>query len=200
MSVVNTGVLVLNRAYQPINVTTVKRAFCMIYAGIAKIVDEQYRTFDFESWSELSVNANQESIGIIGKIIRVPRVIISMTYEKIPKKRVRFSRYNIFARDKNTCQYCGIVYPRIDLNLDHVIPRSKGGMSTWENVVASCIDCNRKKGGRTPEQARMKLIKKPSKPNWTASLRFSLKALKYNEWKQFINIVDFSYWNLELDK
>ena len=200
MSMINTGVLVLNRAYQPIHITTVKRAFCMIYAGIAKIVDEQYRTFDFVSWSALSVEANHESIGIVGRIIRVPRVILLLSYEKIPKKHVRFSRYNIFARDKNICQYCGKSFQRNDLNLDHVVPRSKGGTSTWENVVSSCIECNRRKGGRTPYEAGMKLVKKAAKPNWTASLNFSLNSLKYRQWKQFLNIVDLSYWNVELEE
>ena len=199
MSVVTTQVLVLNRSYQPIHVTTVKRAFCMVCTGIAKIVDEQYRTFDFQSWSELSVEVHEESIGLVGKLIRVPRVILLMTYEKIPKRRIRFSRYNIFARDKNTCQYCGKVFSKSELNLDHVVPRSGGGMSTWENVVASCLSCNRKKGGRTPKAAGMRLVRRPSKPKWTATLAFSLRSLKYREWKRFLDIVDFSYWNVELE-
>lgn len=200
MNILNTGVLVLNRVYQPIHVTTVKRAFCMVFAGVGKFVDEQYNTFDFASWSQLSVEENQESIGIVGKLLRVPRVILLLAYEKIPKKRVRFSRYNIFARDRNTCQYCGKIFPRTELNLDHIVPRSKGGTSTWENVVSSCLDCNRKKGGRTPQEAGLKLIKKPLKPAWTASLNFSLRSLRYEQWRHFLSIVDISYWNVELEE
>lgn len=171
----------------------------MIVTGVAKIVDEEYRTFDFVSWSALSVEKNQESVGLVGKMIRVPRVILLLTYEKMPKKKVRFSRINIFARDKNTCQYCGKKHQKTDLNLDHVIPKSQGGVSSWENVVTSCIDCNRRKGGKTPKQARMKLIKKPVRPNWSASFNFSFKALRYKQWKKFLNFVDISYWNVELE-
>ena len=200
MSVVNTGVLVLNRVYQPIHVTSLKRAFCMVCTGVAKIVDEQYRTFDFVSWSAVAVEASHETIGVVGRVIRVPRVILLMNYDKMPKRRIRFSRYNIFLRDGNTCQYCGKKYQRDELNLDHVVPRSRGGMSTWENVVSSCIRCNRKKGGRTPLEAGMKLLRKPVRPNWTASLNYTLKSIKYAEWKQFLNLVDISYWNVELEK
>ncbi len=200
MAMVNTGVLVLNRSYQPVHITTVRRAFCMIFTGIARIVDEQYRTFDFMSWSQLGIETGHESVGIVGKAIRVPRVILLLTYDKLPKKRIRFSRINIFTRDKNTCQYCGTTLPKTELNLDHVVPKSQGGSSTWENVVTSCIDCNRKKGGRTPAQARMKLIRKPVRPNWRAGLGFSIKSIKYAEWKQFLNMIDISYWNVELEK
>jgi hypothetical protein len=102
----------------------------------------------------------------VGRRIRIPRVIVLTAYERFPKARVRFSRLNIYARDGNTCQYCGRTLPRSDLNLDHVIPRSRGGTTSWENVVCSCIPCNLIKGGRTPAEAGMRLLHAPSRPRW----------------------------------
>ncbi len=142
----NSKVLVLNRSYLPVHVTSVKRAFALLYQGVAKAVDEQYHTFDFESWADLSIEVQHERLGLVNGFIRVPRVLLLTAYERVPKRHVRFSRFNIFARDGNTCQSCHKKLPRTELNLDHVIPRSRGGMSTWENIVCSCHHCNRRKG------------------------------------------------------
>ncbi len=137
--------------------------------------------------------------GLVDRVIKVPRVILLLAYDRVPKRRVRFSRYNIFARDKNTCQYCGQNFSRSDLNLDHVIPRSQGGISSWENVVCSCHSCNRHKGGRTPAQAKMKLIVQPRRPAWTPPLNISLHEIMRKEWAPFLDfMVDVSYWNTEL--
>ena len=143
--VLNTKVLVLNRHYLPVHVTSVRRAFSLLYQGLAEAVDEQYRTFDFDSWSALSASVHDDTIGLVDRIIRVPRVILLLTYDRMPKRQVRFNRFNVYARDRNTCQYCGRRFPRIELNLDHVIPRSQGGMSVWENIVCSCHACNRRR-------------------------------------------------------
>ena len=194
----NTSVLVLNRSFLPIHITSVRRAFALLYQGIARAVNEEYRTFDFESWSELSVARDAESIGWVQGRIRVPRVIVLTTFDRIPKRHVRFSRLNIYARDDFTCQYCGYRSPRSELNLDHVVPRSLGGRSTWENVVCSCLDCNRRKGGRTPRQARLRLRRKPMRPQWTPFVNLMLSTVRYQEWRPFLNIVDASYWNTEL--
>jgi 5-methylcytosine-specific restriction endonuclease McrA len=171
----------------------------MLYQGIARAMDGQYKTFDFQSWSELSVAAHDESIGVVGRLIRVPRVVVLVTYDHLPRRGVRFSRINILFRDRHTCQYCGRKLARSKLNLDHIIPRSKGGMTTWENVVTSCHDCNRKKGGRTPKEAGMKLIQKPSKPASVPFFDLSQYSIRYDEWKPFISYIDFSYWNVELE-
>lgn len=159
----------LNRSYLPVHVTSVKRAFSLLYQGIAKAVDKQYALFDFESWTELSAAVNDETIGTVDRAIRIPRVILLVAYDRIPKRKVRFSRQNIYLRDKNTCQYCGNQFARHDLNLDHVVPRTYGGRTTWENVVCSCIECNRKKGGKTPEQAGLKLVRRPRRPSYLPS-------------------------------
>lgn len=198
MSVLTHKVLVLNRSYFPVHVTSVRRAFSLLYQGVAKVVDKQYRTFDYASWSALSASVHEETIGVIDRVIRVPRVILLVSYGRVPRRRVRFSRFNVFARDKNTCQYCGSRFSRHELNLDHVIPRSQNGLSSWGNIVCSCFSCNRKKGGRLPEEAGMKLIKKPLQPEWTPFMLETFSFKRYQEWLPFLNEVDAAYWNTEL--
>lgn len=192
-------VLVLNRSYLPVHITTVRRAFCLLYQGLARAVDEQYRTFDFHSWAELSANAHDETVGIIDRMILIPRVILLSYYDRIPRKEVRFSRINILIRDAYTCQHCGRRLKRNQLNLDHVIPRALGGKTTWENVVASCHDCNRRKGGRTLEQAHLKLIRTPFRPHAFPFGLLVSRANLHRTWRPFLNMVDFSYWNVELE-
>jgi 5-methylcytosine-specific restriction endonuclease McrA len=198
--ILNTKVLVLNRSYLPIHITSVRRAFALLYQGLAQAVNDQYQTFDFESWSELSVSVHDDSVGLVNRVIRVPRVILLLTYDRVPKRRVRFSRFNIYARDRNTCQYCGCQFSRSELNIDHVIPRSRNGLSTWENVVCSCHECNRRKGGRTPEEARMKLLRRPRRPEWTPFMVETFSLKRYREWLPFLSMVDVSYWNTELQE
>ena len=193
----NTAVLVLNRNFQPVHVTNVKRAFGLLYQGVARAIDAQYRMYDFENWAALSA-ANHESIHTVNSLIRVPRVVVLSAYEHLPKGRVRFSRLNIYARDNDTCQYCNRHLPRSELNLDHVVPRAQGGRTSWENVVCSCIECNLRKGGRTPEQAGMLLARKPFRPRWTPFFRGAQRRVTHREWLPFLSLADSSYWNVEL--
>ncbi len=199
-SVLNSKVLVLNRSFLPVHITSVRRAFCLLYQGLAHAVDQEYRTFDFDSWAQLATTVHDERIGLVNRAIRVPRVILLLAFDRIPKRRVRFSRFNIYSRDRNTCQYCGRVFPRSELNLDHVVPRSRGGTSTWENVVCSCHECNRRKGGRTPEEAGMRLLRPPRRPEWTPFMLETFSFRRYKEWTPFLSVVDASYWNVELQE
>ncbi|MDX1650246.1 MAG: HNH endonuclease [Myxococcota bacterium] len=194
----NSSVLVLNRSYLPIHVTSVRRAFSLLYQGIARVVDEKYQTFDFESWRQLAVARDADAIGTSSGPIRVPRVIVLVAFDRLPRRHVRFSRINIMARDNFQCQYCGTKPARAELNLDHVVPRALGGRSTWLNVVTSCVDCNRRKGGRTPRQAGMKLRMRPARPRWTPLMNLMLSSVRYKEWRPFLSVVDASYWNVEL--
>ncbi|MBL9038070.1 MAG: HNH endonuclease, partial [Archangium sp.] len=168
---VNTAVLVLNRNFQPIHVTNVKRAFSLLCQGVARAIDDQYRLYDFDDWTSLSAANEKDVISTVQRQIRIPRVLVLTAFEKLPKMRIRFSRLNIYARDDDTCQYCGRQLRRSDLNLDHVVPRSQGGTTCWENVVCACIECNLRKGGRTPEKAQMKLLHVPTRPKWTHLFR-----------------------------
>jgi 5-methylcytosine-specific restriction endonuclease McrA len=196
VSILNTKVLVLNRSYLPVHITIVRRALSLLYQGIARAVDEQYRTFDFESWADLA--ADEDRVGLVNRAIRVPRVILLQGYDRVPRRYVRFSRFNIYARDQNRCQYCGRQFPRAELNLDHVVPRSKGGTSTWDNVVCSCHRCNRLKGGCTPLEAGMRLIRHPRRPQWTPFMTETYSLRRYKEWMPFLSAVDAAYWNTEL--
>ncbi len=196
-------VLVLNNNYTPVTVTSVRRAFVMLYCGVAKAVGLNYETYDFESWQEISLLKERldgkEVIRTVSKAIRIPRVILLVRYDRMPKRVVKFNRINIFRRDKNTCQYCGVEYDRSELTLDHVVPRSMGGKTEWENIVCCCSKCNVKKGGRTPEAAGMKLTAKPKKPRWNPLANLSVHTVRYREWEPFLSLVDVSYWNVELE-
>lgn len=200
MSALDGSVLVLNRLYQPVNITTVRRAFALLYQGTAKAIDREFQTFDFESWAALSAEVNEpDVIRTVAQTIRIPRVIILQVFERFPRLHVRFSRQNIYLRDKLTCQYCGNRFARADLNLDHVIPRSRGGRTTWENVVCSCVTCNLKKGSRMPEEAGMRLLREPSRPRWSPFER-GRGTVDYEDWRPFLSLVDASYWNTELSQ
>lgn len=172
----------------------------MLFAGIARAVDREHRTFDFTSWAELSTAVHDDTVGLVGRIIRVPRVVLLSAYDRFPKRSVRFSRLNIMLRDRHTCQYCGRKFPRQKLNIDHIIPRSRGGRTEWDNVVTSCHACNRKKGGRFAHEAGIKLLRAPVKPRTTPFSDLIAGPLQYDEWRPFFNMVDFSYWNVELEK
>ena len=127
--------------------------------------------------------------------IAVPRIVRLLFYDRLPRQEVTFNRRNIYARDQNHCQYCGKRFSTSELSLDHVVPRSLGGKTTWENIVCACLRCNVKKGGRSPVQAHMHLINKPIKPKRSPVLSMNLKDGRYHSWQQFL---DHAYWSVEL--
>ena len=200
----NASVLVLNKHYMAVHVTSVRRAFGMVYGEIAEIVsceDDRYQSYDFDSWREVSEfraryeRHRHEWVRCVRFEIAVPRIIRLLVYDKLPQAGVKLNRRNLFARDHNCCQYCGRRVATSDLSLDHVVPRSQGGRTTWGNVVCACTRCNVKKGGRTPAQARMSLIAKPLRPRRSPILTIKLSDSRYASWKQFL---DYAYWNVEL--
>ncbi len=192
-------VLVLNRLWQAINVCTVRRAFSLLCAGHAQVVyadGTNFFTHDFNSWRDFSEQTPEEDmVHTISLKIRIPRVIVLMLFDRMPRKEVKFTRHNIFERDKNTCQYCGKHFDKKDLNLDHVIPRDKGGLTTWENIVCSCIPCNTRKGNRLPHEVGMRLIHKPERPRWRPFVHITFDSQVHDSWRHFI---DLAYWNVEL--
>jgi len=195
----NESVLVLNRLWQAVNVCTVDRAFTLLYAGHAEVVMEDsgdFQTFDFHEWREFSQGHHGEDVvRTVSFNIRIPRVILLLFFDRLPHKEVKFTRHNIFERDKNTCQYCGKHFDRRELNLDHIMPRDRGGTTTWENIVCACIPCNTRKSNRTPVEAHMHLIRKPKKPKWRPFVNVSLSNIAHDSWKHFL---DLAYWNVEL--
>jgi 5-methylcytosine-specific restriction endonuclease McrA len=198
LAMLDSSVLVLNKVYRPIHVTSVRRAISLLYQGVARVLDEQFQLLDFESWAAVGAAAHDEAIHTPTRVIRVPRVIVLVTYEHMPRHRVRFSRFNVYARDDSTCQYCGRRLPRSELNLDHVVPRSRGGTTSWENVVCSCVGCNLRKGGRTPGEAGLRLLRVPARPRWSAVFRSAARRAFYRQWMPFLGLVDAAYWNAEL--
>jgi 5-methylcytosine-specific restriction endonuclease McrA len=191
-------VLVLNRSYQPVAVTRAPRAFGLLCSGAARALDAEFRTFDFSSWAELGHELGDDVIRTPRLVLKVPRVVVLQAYDRMPRTQVRFSRQNVYLRDGFTCQYCGRTLQRTQLNLDHVVPRSQGGRTSWENVVCSCVRCNLNKGGRTPSQAGLRLLKEPKRPSWS-SLTPTLDKVPYKEWLPFVDPVTASYWNTELE-
>jgi 5-methylcytosine-specific restriction endonuclease McrA len=199
------SVLVLNKLFMAVHIISVRRAFCLLCKELAEVVsleDGQFATYDFQTWREVSEyrakhfrQEDDDWVRTVSSEIQVPRVIRLLFYERLPKQTVKFNRRNIFARDNNQCQYCGKRFPTTDLSLDHVIPRSQGGQSTWENIVCACLKCNVKKGGRTPKQAGMTLIRKPERPKRSPILNLKLTQSKYESWKTFLAN---AYWSVEL--
>jgi len=196
----NQPVLVLNRLWQAVNVCSAKRALILLFQGHAHVVvgdnDGAFQTFNFNQWQDFSIQQpHSESIRSVSFKIRVPRVILLVVFDRFPKKEVKFTRHNIFERDQNTCQYCGSAFDRKDLNLDHVTPRDRGGPTTWENIVCSCISCNTRKANRTPQEAGLHLIRKPKRPKWRPFIQVNLGLHCHDSWKHFI---DLAYWNVEI--
>ena len=200
-------VLVLNKLYMAVHIVSVRRALGLLYKQVAEVVsveDNQYSTYNFESWLEVSEAKRRFEAthydpddwirGVSFELI-VPRIVRLLVYDKLPATEVKFNRRNIYARDGNRCQYCGRHSPTSELSLDHVVPRRQGGESTWTNTVCACVACNVRKGGRPPWEAGMKLIRKPVKPRRSPVVKLHLRHEKYQSWKQFL---DAAYWSVEL--
>ena len=176
----------------------------MLFKRIAEIVsveDSEFLSYDFESWRDVSEFRSQyerdhhEWIRCVRFELAVPRIIRLMFYDRLPRQQVKFNRRNIYARDRNRCQYCGKKFPTSELSLDHIVPRSLGGGMGWTNIVCCCIRCNVRKGGRIPKEAGLKLITQPIKPKRSPSITLRLTNEKYATWKHFL---DAAYWNVEL--
>ncbi len=208
---ISSHVLVLNRMWMAIRVVDARRAFSMLFRDLAEVIrvdDGSYTAYDFDSWTDLSqlrhtfTDAGHdvetepyEWVSTVRMQIAVPKVIRLLGYDKLPAQDVKLNRRNIFARDRNQCQYCGEHFSSSELSLDHVIPRSQGGGASWQNLVCCCVRCNSAKGGRTPRQAHMPLIRKPVQPTRNPVINMRLGSGKYASWRAFL---DNAYWSVEL--
>ena len=194
--------LVLNRLYLAIHIVNVRRAFGLLFRQAAEVVHLEeglFDTHDFQSWRQVSVlraglkQPHEDWVWAVNFEIQVPRVIRLLSFDRLPNRKLHLSRRSVLARDGHSCQYCGRQFPASKLSLDHVTPRSRGGATTWENVVCACLKCNAKKGGRTPKEARMKLVHRPVKPRQNPILVLKLDNPKYESWRTWLNGV---HWDL----
>jgi len=170
--------LLLNVTYEPLRVISWKKAVTLLTLGKVEVIEEY-----------------DQEIHSISFSIQLPSVVRLLRLVKWRRRdTVKFSRQNIYTRDHGICQYCGTHLQQKEITYDHVIPKSQGGITCWENVVMCCMLCNRKKGGKTPQQARMKLLKPPQQPTWHHSFRITI-GLKHTpeSWR------DYLYWNVKLD-
>lgn len=196
----NDGVLVLNRHWNAVHVCSVRRALILLASDMARIVTEDYATYDFDSWRDLSMEMAENGNRFVRTPafrILIPEVILLTEYHRTPPRVVKFNRRNIYIRDSYTCQYCGRRPPREDLTIDHILPRSRGGKSTWDNVVLACLQCNVRKSDRLPDECNMKLAQPPRRPHWLATLRHTLRGHNRPIWQKF---VDAAYWEVVLDE
>ncbi len=188
-------VLVLNRLWQAVNIVGVQRAFSLLLQDHAQVIytgDASFQMMDSEQWLTLSEDDepgdNEAYVQTVRLRIRVPKVLLLREYGALPVQEVKFSRESLFERDNYRCQYCGNVFQADELNMDHVIPRDRGGRTSWENIVTSCIKCNSHKANRLPHQANMHLIRKPERPRMRPFISSLLGQDYDNEWDHFIKL------------
>jgi hypothetical protein len=180
-------VLVLNRLYQPVRITSARRAFGLLYTGSARVLAGDGELLDFHSWRSVPASDGDDVVAVIDGALRVPRIVRLFRYSRVWRPLVRLSRRNLMLRDAFVCQYCGRRRPARELDIDHVHPRSRGGEDTWANLVTACQPCNRRKGWRTPQEANMPLLRRPDSPHWTLATQLLVGAsCRYDEWDPFL--------------
>lgn len=203
-SALDTKVLVLNRVYTAVRVIDARKAFTMLVKDIAEVVaieNGSYASYTFASWAEAADYQREHEhdehdwVQTSRFAIAVPKIVRLLGYDRFPKEHVKLNRRNIYARDGNRCQYCGRHFSTRELTLDHIRPRVQGGDNSWLNLVCACVKCNARKGGRTPEQAGMRLMRLPVKPRRNPAITLRLGSPKYQSWKAFL---DEAYWTVEL--
>ena len=169
-SVLRVPVLVLNATYEPINVCAARRALILLLKGVA--AEEE---------------PSEHAVHSATRVLTVPSVIRLLEYRRIPRQTRVLSRKNILVRDRHTCQYCGAIFSAGDLTLDHVVPRSRGGSGSWENLVSCCRGCNNLKGNRLPEEAGMGLVRRPRPFNLHTS-RSLMRQLGHHQetWRKYL--------------
>lgn len=184
----NSNVLVLNRLWQAINVINARRALTLLYVGRGKIVSRELATYGWDGWASGPSSLSEDRvIRTVAVRVPVPRVIQLLEYDRVPRPRVRFTRANVYARDRHQCQYCGRRDAGSKLTLDHIHPRSRGGQTAWNNIVVSCIGCNARKRDRSPEEAGMHLLRPARQPRWDPTAALPPAEAPHPEWIPFLH-------------
>jgi 5-methylcytosine-specific restriction endonuclease McrA len=178
--------LILNRHWAAIGTTSVRSAICLIYREAGRAVHPaDCSLHDFHSWSSIDPDDGEPCIRTVTLRLKVPEIVLLNLYEAIPRRKISFSRKNVYRRDRFTCQYCGSRPSLGDLTVDHVVPRSMGGRTSWVNCVVSCVRCNRRKSNRTLAEAGVRLIREPREPIWSPCLTIPTGQRKQS-WEPFI--------------
>lgn len=198
--IANRKVLVLNKSWQPVQVVTLEKALNKVFATYAdgtpkaKIIDpvHDFSMFTWEDWSRLKPAEDELKIHTVNAVFRVPEIIQYTRYNKVPTHKIHYNRRTIYRRDGYKCQYCGQSKSTSELSLDHVTPRCQGGLTTWENIVVACTECNSRKAGRTPDEAGMKLLRKPFRPKFN----FLVEDVRIKSWEMWLGE---AYWLTTLE-
>lgn len=188
-------ILVLNRLWQPVNIIGVRRGFSLLCQDLAQVINTaegHFEILDFSGWMEYSFDHPPsdpaKAIHTVRLSFLIPKILLLRDYDRLPIREITFNRQNLFERDRHRCQYCSVTFSPKELNMDHVIPRDRGGKTSWENVVTSCIRCNSRKANRLPHEAGMKLIRHPEKPKWRPFVSSINEEQCDDDWIQFLNL------------
>lgn len=185
MSVLRERALVLNKSWIPISTITIRGALILLFRDKANVIcHETFNVYDIEKWVEMS-DGNENGIRSANICLAKPEVILLKDFARVPNRNLAFTRKNLYRRDEFTCQYCYKKMPQGKLTIDHIIPRSKGGKSTWENCVLACIACNSKKGSKSLSQINFVLKKTPRKPTWSPIAEVAGINVP-DSWKKFL--------------
>ena len=177
--------LVLNRNWQAVGVTPVARALVMVWNDIARVVEpEDYSLHAWPDWARRPAEPGAPCVRASRVRLRVPEVVALCRYDRLPGPAVTFSRRNVAKRDHHCCQYCGAQPGWEAITIDHVVPRARGGETSWTNCVAACVSCNARKADRTPEQAGMHLRQRPTRPAWKPL--YASHGARVASWSRFL--------------
>lgn len=183
------SVLVLNRHWQAIDVKTPAQAFAMMATGSAQALDisaDALLPVSWSNWLKLPVREHDRSIGTVHGPVRSPTVLVLARFARMPRRRLTFSRRGLFMRDGGVCQYSGRALQFDEANIDHVIPRSRGGPTSWENCVLADKRVNHRKGDRTPEEAGLRLARPPQPPREMPAAALIRNTLGIQDWTMFL--------------
>ena len=179
-------VLVLNKNFLAIHIVAWQKAMSLIIQDAARPMDRDYMTYELSDWFIYSETVDDfPFIHTVSHKIAVPEIVILRKYDRLPIRDVKYSRQTLFQRDKFQCAYCGHVFEKKMLTVDHIMPKARGGKTTWDNTVTACFPCNSKKADRTPEMAGMHMIHKPRKPKWLSPIADVKAHGMLESWKRF---------------
>lgn len=188
-------VLVLTTSWVPVHIVVWDKAINLLLQDKAHALDKTYFAYSFDDWKNYSCSTIEDYCWIHGVSITLalPEIIVLTKFDHLPQNDVKYSRQNVFARDNHQCAYCGKHFAIKNLTVDHIIPRSKGGLTTWDNVVTCCISCNQTKANKTLAEAHMALKVRPHKPKWFHPLDGRYQKKKYcKTWEHFMRKIDIS--------